>query len=163
MKVRDLVMLSSKNLRTRHPSKKLDHKIQGPFEIEKVVSPNAVMLKLPSRWRLHNIFHVSLLEPHRVSSKASHGPPDPERVRNEADEMDGDVEEGQREIDKIIGSSYDQGGNVKYLTKWVGFPQEENWTEKPLEHFLGSGEGMIRAFHRKHPNAVKDPRVRLRG
>jgi len=49
MKVGDLVMLSSKNLRTRRPSKKLDHKMQGPFEIEKVVSPNAIMLKLPRR------------------------------------------------------------------------------------------------------------------
>jgi len=163
MKVGDLVMLSSKNLRTRRPSKKLDHKMQGPFEIEKVVSPNVVMLKLPRRWRLHNVFHVSLLEPYRVSSKASHAPPDPESVRTEADEMDVDVEEGQWEIDEIMGSSYDQDSNVKYLMKWVGFPEEENWTEEPLEHFLGSGEGMIRAFHRKHPNAGKDPRVRLRG
>jgi len=95
-------MLSSKNLRTQRPSKKLDHKIQGPFEIEKVVSPNAVMLKLPRRWRLHNIFHVSLLEPYRISSKASCAPPDPERVRNEADEMDVDVEKGQWEIDEIM-------------------------------------------------------------
>ena len=76
--------------------------------------------------------------------------------------MDVDVEEGQGEIDKIMGSSYDQDGNMKYLTKWVGFLEEENWTEEPLEHFLGSGEWMIRAFHRKHPNAAKDLRVRLR-
>jgi len=103
-----------------------------------------------------------LLEPYRVSSKASRAPPDPERVRNEADEMDVDVEEGQWEIDEIMGSSYNQDGNLKYFTKWVGFPEEENWMEEPLEHFLGSGEGMIRAFHRKHPNAAKDSRVRLR-
>jgi len=131
MKVGDLVMLSSKNLRTRRPSKKLDHKMQGPFEIEKVVSPNAVILKLPRRWRLHNVFDVSLLEPYRVSSKASRAPPDPQRVRNEADEMDVDAEQGQWEIDKIMGSSNNQDGNVKYLTKWVGFPEEENWTEEP--------------------------------
>jgi len=159
MKVGDLVMLSSKNLRTQRLSKKLDLKMQGPFKIEKVVSLNTVMLKLLRRWRLHNVFHVSLLEPYHVSSKASCAPPDPERVRNEADEMDVDVEEGQWEIDEIMRSSYDQDGNVKYLTKWVGFPEEENLTEEPLEHFLGSGEGMIRAFRRKHPNAAKDPRV----
>jgi len=159
MKVGDLVMLSSKNLRTLHLSKKLNHKMQGPLEIEKVVSLNAVILKLPRQWRLHNIFHILLLEPYCVSSKASRAPPDPERVRNEADEMDVDVEEGQWEIDEIMGSSYDQDGNVKYLTKWVGFSEEENWTEEPLEHFLGSGEGMIRTFHRKHPNTAKDPRV----
>jgi len=121
IKVGDLVMLSSKNLRTWHPSKKLDHKVQGRFEIEKVVSPNAVILKLLRRWRLHNIFHVSLLEPYRVSSKTSCAPADPERVRNETDEMVVDVEEGQWEIDEIMGSSHDQDGNVKYLTNWVGF------------------------------------------
>jgi len=126
MKVGDLVMLSSKNLRTRPPSKKLDHKIQGPFESEKVVSPNTVIVKLPKWWRLHNEFHISILEPYRVSSKASRAPPDPERVRNEADKMDVDVKEGQWEIDKIMGSSYDQNGNVKYLTKWLRFPEEEN-------------------------------------
>jgi len=130
MKVKDLVMLSSKNLRTRRPSKKLDHKMQRLFEIENVLSPNAVMLKLPRRWRLHKVFHVLLLEPYRVSSKASRAPPDPQRVRNEADEMDVDVEEGQWEIDKIMGSSYDQDGNVKYLTKWVGSSEHQQKNEK---------------------------------
>jgi len=123
------------------------------------VSPNATILKLPRRWRFQNEFHILLLEAYRVSSKASRAPPDPERVRNEADEMDVDVEEGQWEIDEIMGSSYDPDGNVMYLTNCMGFPEEENWTEELLEHFLGSGEGMIRAFHRKHPNATKDPRV----
>ena len=52
---------------------------------------------------------------------------------------------------------------MKYLTKWVGFPVEENWTKETLEYFLGLGEGMIRAFHRKHSNVTKDLRVRLQG
>ena len=137
--------------------------MQGLFEIEKVVFLNAVMLKLPRCWRLHNVFHIWSLEPYHVSSKASCASSDPERVRNEADEMDIDVEEGQWEIDEIIGSSYYQDGNLKYLTNWVGFPQKENWTEEPLKHFLGSGEGMIRAFHSKHPYVAKDLRVRLQG
>ena len=51
---------------------------------------------------------------------------------------------------------------MKYLTKWVGLPKKENWKEETLEHFLGSGEGMIRTFYRKHPNVAKDLRVRLR-
>src|SRR3978361_2145987 len=69
MKIGDLMMLNSKNLRTRRPSRKLDHTIHGPFEIEKLLSPTAVRLKLPKRWRIHNVFHISLLEPYRVSSK----------------------------------------------------------------------------------------------
>jgi len=38
----DLVMLSGCNIKTRRPSKKLDHKNHGPFQIEKIISPLAV-------------------------------------------------------------------------------------------------------------------------
>ena len=37
--VGDLVMLNGRNIKTRHPLKKLDHKNHGPFQIEKIVSP----------------------------------------------------------------------------------------------------------------------------
>jgi hypothetical protein len=45
--VGDLVMLSGCNIKTRRPTKKLDHKNHGPFQIEKVVSPLTVGLTLP--------------------------------------------------------------------------------------------------------------------
>jgi len=61
--VGDLVMLSGRNIKTRCPSKKLDHKNHRPFQIEKVVSPLAVCLTLPLKWKIHKVFHVSLLEP----------------------------------------------------------------------------------------------------
>jgi hypothetical protein len=160
-KVGDLVMLNGKNLRTRRPSRKLDHKMQGPFKIEKVVSPLAMRLVLPKRWRIHNTFHVSLLEPYRVSKKKLRTPVDAEQVLEEADEMD--VDEGLWEIEEVMGSSLDSQGNVKYLTRWKDFPDEENWTEEPFEHFVGTGEAALRAFHRKHPNAARDKRVKLRG
>jgi transposase InsO family protein len=160
-KVGDLVMLNGKNLRTRRPSRKLDHKMQGPFKIEKVVSPLAMRLVLPKRWRIHNTFHVSLLEPYRVSKKKLRTPVDAEQVLEEADEMD--VDEGLWEIEEVMGSSLDSQGNVKYLTRWKDFPDEENWTEEPFEHFAGTGEAALRAFHRKHPNAARDKRVKLRG
>jgi len=63
----DLVMLSGRNIKTRRLSKKLDHKNHSPFQIEKVVSPLAVCLTLPRKWKIHNVFHVSLLEPYRTS------------------------------------------------------------------------------------------------
>ena len=56
-------MLSRRNIKTCRPSKKLDHKNHGPFQIEKIVSTLAVRLTLPRKWKIHNIFHVSLLEP----------------------------------------------------------------------------------------------------
>ena len=44
--VGDLVMLNGRNIKTRHPSKKLDHKNHSPFQIEKIVCPLAVRLTL---------------------------------------------------------------------------------------------------------------------
>jgi len=45
--VGDLVILNGHNIKTHRPTKKLDHKNHGPFQIEKIVSPLAVHLTLP--------------------------------------------------------------------------------------------------------------------
>ena len=47
--VGDLVMLNGKNIQTLRPSRKLDHKNHGPFQVEKIVSPLAVKLTLPRK------------------------------------------------------------------------------------------------------------------
>jgi hypothetical protein len=38
----ELVILNGKNLKTSRPSKKLDHKLYGPFQVEKVISPMGI-------------------------------------------------------------------------------------------------------------------------
>jgi len=62
--VGDLVMLNGRNIKTRRPSRKLDDKNHGPFQIEKIISPLAIRLTLPRKWKIHNVFHVSLLKPY---------------------------------------------------------------------------------------------------
>ncbi len=42
----DWVWLNMHNYTTDHPTKKLDHKWAGPYQIEKIVSPAAIKLKL---------------------------------------------------------------------------------------------------------------------
>jgi hypothetical protein len=59
----DLVWLNVKNLRTNHPSRKLDYKCHGPFPIIKEVGKYAYKLKLPPMMNVHPVFHISLLEP----------------------------------------------------------------------------------------------------
>lgn len=61
------VWLSTKNLRTLRPMKKLDDKRAGPFTISEIVSSHAVRLDLPPSLRIHNVFHVNLLEPASAS------------------------------------------------------------------------------------------------
>jgi hypothetical protein len=64
----NLVMLDGKNLKTRRPARMLDAKLHGPFTVMKVMSPTALNLELTSRWRIHNAFHVSLIEPVLIAS-----------------------------------------------------------------------------------------------
>ena len=58
----DMVWLSSKHITTKRPSRKLDHKRLGPFEVIKSVGSRAYELKLPPTMRIRPVFHVSLLE-----------------------------------------------------------------------------------------------------
>jgi hypothetical protein len=59
------VLLSNKNFRIRKPCKKLTERYLGPFKVEQPVSKNAYRLILPESYsRMHNTFHVSLLEPY---------------------------------------------------------------------------------------------------
>jgi hypothetical protein len=68
-KIRDLIMLDGRHIQTRWPKDKLDHKKHSPFAIEKVVSPTAIRLSLARKWKIHNTFHVSLLEPYNNGTR----------------------------------------------------------------------------------------------
>lgn len=62
-KIGDKVWLDAKNVSTSRPKKKLDYKHLRPFSIISKISPFVYKLKLPSSYRIHPIFHVSLLSP----------------------------------------------------------------------------------------------------
>jgi len=63
-KVGDKVWLLRKNIATTHPCAKLDYKCLGPFKITKLVGLVACKLELLPQFKIHNVFHVSLLEPY---------------------------------------------------------------------------------------------------
>ena len=71
LKVGDLVQADKRNTGTRGPSKKFDHKMIGPFRINKVVSKRAFCMQLPEGSQAHSTFHMQLLEPHQVSREDS--------------------------------------------------------------------------------------------
>jgi hypothetical protein len=155
--VGDLVMLSGRNISTHRPSWKMDHKNHGPFQIEKIISPLAVRLTLPRKWKIHNVFHVSLLEPFRTSEYRP--PPDPSKVLREAD----DIERSEEyDVDEVM-ASVDQGrGNnrrVLYLVKWLDFPDRRDWTEEPYDNFSLGGLDKLRQFHQRNPATPRDYRL----
>ena len=58
------VWLDSRHLKTNY-HKKMAPKREGPFEIEEVLGPLTYRLKLPESWRIHNVFHATLLRPYK--------------------------------------------------------------------------------------------------
>ena len=57
----DKVWLNSKYIKTKR-NRKLEAKFFGPFRVLYPVGKQAYKLELPRKWRIHNVFHVSLLE-----------------------------------------------------------------------------------------------------
>jgi hypothetical protein len=57
------VWLDMRNLKMNHP-KKIAPKQEGPFKIDKVLGPVTYQLKLPDSWKIHNVFHATLLRPY---------------------------------------------------------------------------------------------------
>jgi hypothetical protein len=61
--VGDEVLLNMKNIQTVRPTRKLAPKLYGPFCILAKIGKSPYRLELQSHWRIHNVFHTSLLEP----------------------------------------------------------------------------------------------------
>ena len=59
---RDIIYLSTKNITTKRPAKKLDAKLLSLFPIKKKISKNNYELKLPAKIKLYLIFYISLLK-----------------------------------------------------------------------------------------------------
>ena len=130
-------------------------------------------LELPSLWRVHNVFHISLVEPYCASGRGLCDKPiavtDSEYVDRlgVTHEVGYDVE-GKHvledfEVEEIMGSNYNaEGDKVLYLIQWKGYTEESEWTGQPLEHLP---RALVRAFHASHPGAVMDARLerRVRG
>lgn len=64
LKVGDMVLLQTRNIRSKRPSEKLSTKKIGPFKVGELVGDRAVRLELPRDLKLHPVFNVELLEPY---------------------------------------------------------------------------------------------------
>jgi hypothetical protein len=80
--VRDEILLSSRNIRTRRAYKKLNDRFIGLFRIMEKVSRNTYKLNLFKRYkRLHKTFGVALLEFYR--RREGQEPPKPVEIDDE--------------------------------------------------------------------------------
>ncbi len=140
-KVGDKVWLFRKNIATTRPCAKLDYKRLGPFKIAKLVGLVACQLELPPQFKIHNVFHVSLLEPYHENliPERHREPPAPIEI------------EGQEkfEVQEVLDSKKIHG-KLLYLVFWRGYPPfEATW--EPAGNLVHA-QDLVNRFHQRYPN-----------
>ena len=83
--VGDRVWLEARNLKRNVINPKFATKREGPFKITKVLSSLSYQLEILKSWRIHPVFHTSLLTPYKENDV--HGPnypqPPPDLINRE--------------------------------------------------------------------------------
>jgi transposase InsO family protein len=134
----DSVWLNTRNIRTRRPSRKLDHRKIGPFKVLEKIGSHAYRLELPETVRIHNVFHVSLLSlANEDPYPGQHLPPPPPI------EIDGEEE---YEVDEILDSKR-VCGRLRYLIKRTGY-NEPTWEPAQNTNDLRA----VDEFHARYPD-----------
>jgi hypothetical protein len=80
-----LVYLNGKNLKLNYPTAKLAPKHQGPLEIIEKIGMSSYKLKVLKHWRIHDVFHGTLLTPYveTEARRPNHLKPLPTLIDNE--------------------------------------------------------------------------------
>ena len=89
------------------------------------VSKQAYKLKLPKKWKVHNVFHVSLLEQDNTKKG---------RVSKKVPELDaGNKDSKEYKVEAIwdnaVYANKSESSHIPglyYLVAWKGYPEEKN-------------------------------------
>ena len=142
------VWLSQKHLKTKR-NRKLEAKFLGLFQVLHPVGKQAYKLELAKKWRIHDVFHLSLLE----QDTTKKGRVNDTQLDFEFEAGDDDKE---YEVDGIRDSAVyakesatGQLPGLYYLVSWKGYPEEENTWEPALaiQHL----RRLITAYHKDNP------------
>jgi hypothetical protein len=117
------VMLRAKHVTSARPNRKLSETYLGPFTILDAWGKQSYKLELPPQMRrMHDTFHVSMLEPYQGDASKA---PQPGPIL-----IDG---EPQYLIEEILDERKTKNGPL-YTVKWIGWDRPEDITEEPLEN-----------------------------
>ncbi|KAJ1041193.1 hypothetical protein NDA10_003439 [Ustilago hordei] len=123
-KVGDMVYINHRNWKTWRPTPKLDTRFAGPYPVQERVGRRAYRITLPANLRVHDVFHVSMLEPARTSSLPQHAE-QPTIPSLPDEDLDFEVE---ALIDKRS-----HNGTTEYKVLWRGYSEEAaSW--EPVEN-----------------------------
>ena len=140
----DKVWLKGCNLTTTHPTAKLAPRCYGPFLVTHFISHTSYQLKLPPQWKVHNVFHATLLTPYKETAlNGSH-----------YQEPALELVEGQPEWEVEHIMRVRRCNQLQYLVRWKGFSDtHDSW--EPANHL--HTDQLIQDFYKEHPLAVGNP------
>src|ERR671932_1712412 len=145
-KIGDLVLLNARNVKTKRESKKLDNLYRGPCKIIKTIGTNAYKLELPPQLqgKMHDVFHVFLLEPYIENSIPERETPPPPPVGDDLDFY---------EVEEILDSRT-RHRKVEYLVHWKGYnPDDRTW--ETFDNLIVDGQyPAVPEFHRNNPGKL---------
>ncbi len=146
------VWLSTRDIRLCLPCRKLSPRFVGPFTILEQVNPVTYKLQLPPQYRIHPMFHVSLLKPHHEPVSL---PTEPGQTEEPPPPLI--LDKGSVYKVKEILQSRRRGGQLQYLVDWERYGPEE-WSWVPRTDILDPA--LLTEFHAAHPD---QPAPRGRG
>ncbi|SOV06672.1 uncharacterized protein UDID_17568 [Ustilago sp. UG-2017a] len=114
-KVGDMVYINRRNWKTRQPTLKLDTQFAGPYPVQEQIGRRAYRITLPANLRVHDVFHVSMLEPARTSSLAQRAE-QPTIPSLPDEDLDFEVE--------ALINKRSHHGVIEYKVLWRGYSEE---------------------------------------
>jgi hypothetical protein len=134
----DKVWLDSRNLKTIY-HKKMKPKREGPFSITEVLGPVTYRLQLPVSWRVHNVFHASLLRPYKENEIYGENFTEPPAELVEGEEV--------YEVETILNHRK-RGRGYQYYVKWRGYPiTDASWEP---EHAFSNDGNTLADYKQRH-------------